>query len=562
MINLDNLCMGCMQSNDGQAICPHCGYNSAQPQPVICLPRKTLLQNRYVVGKRLDGNGEGIGYLGFDSVSGTPVYIREFMPENLASRKGCAAEVIPGCEVNFQEYRTEFLRYFRAVARLRELSSMIPIYDIFEENNTAYTVSEWVECITLREFVQRSGGRVDWNVVRPLFMPVLSSLSSMHANGVSHLGISPDNLVILRSGKMKLTGFSIQAVRQMDTDLIPELFSGCSAIEQYVMNGTSDESTDVYGFTASLFFALTGLFPQDSLKRKNDARLMIPTSILREIPPHVVTALANGLQVNPAKRTPTFERLRAELSAAPTVTMVQNEVAAPPQKPPENTKAAQKEASKSNGLPNFVWGILSCVFALIVIAIVLMLLYGNGGFGGNDSSSESSAVSSEGAESASSALDGSKQVDIPNLVNLKYDDAVKAAQESQTYQILKSGEDFSDTIQEGYIISQKPDTENGKMAEGTMISVEVSKGSRLRTLPEIKGDSLTEAASAVTAQGLVPVKSAEEKYDEFVPAGQVIGYRSHVAGDKVEYGKTVEIIVSKGKQPSDDSSSESPSSVD
>ena len=99
--------------------------------------------------------------------------------------------------------------------------------------------------------------------------------------------------------------------------------------------------------------------PQDALKRKNDARLMIPTSILREIPPHVVTALANGLQVDPSKRTSTFERLRAELSAAPTVTMIQNEVAAPPQKPPVTSKAAQKSKSESKGLPNFVWGILS-----------------------------------------------------------------------------------------------------------------------------------------------------------------------------------------------------------
>ena len=554
MINLDNLCMGCMKDREGQTVCPHCGYNDSQPQLVICLPRRTVLQDRYVVGKRLDSNGEGIGYLGYDSVAGTPVYIREFMPENLASRKGSSAEIIPGCELTFQEYREEFLRYFRAIARLRELSSMIPIYDIFEENNTAYTVSEWVESITLQEFIQRSGGRADWNTIRPLFMPVLSSLSAMHASGVSHLGISPQNLVILRSGKMKLTGFSIRAVRQMDTDLIPELFPGCSAIEQYVMNGPISESSDVYGFTACLFFALTGILPQDALKRKNDARLMIPTSILREIPPHVVTALANGLQVDPSNRTATFERLRAELSAAPTVTMVQNEVAAPPQKPPVTSKAAQKSDSKSKGLPNFVWGILSCIFALVVIAIVLLILYGSGGWG-KDPSGENSAVSS--MSDTSSSLESLNQVDIPNLVNLKYEDAEKTAQESNSYQILKIGETFSDTIQEGYIVSQNPDPKEQKMMEGTVISVQVSKGPRMRTLPDIEGDSLTEAASAVTAQGLVPVKSEEERYDDYIPAGQVIGYRSHVAGDKVEYGNTVEIVVSKGKSPSSSEESSS-----
>ena len=68
------------------------------------------------------------------------------------------------------------------------------------------------------------------------------------------------------------------------------------------------------------FFALTGELPQDALKRRTDPRLLIPTNILRTIPPHVVTALANALQVMPDKRTSTFERLRAELSAAPTIT--------------------------------------------------------------------------------------------------------------------------------------------------------------------------------------------------------------------------------------------------
>ena len=60
------------------------------------------------------------------------------------------------------------------------------------------------------------------------------------------------------------------------------------------------------------------------------------------------------------------------------------------------------------------------------------------------------------------------------------------------------------------------------MTEGMVVSVQISKGPRMRTLPDIEGDSLTEAASAVTAQGLVPVKSEEERYDDYVPAGQVI----------------------------------------
>ncbi len=67
---------------------------------------------------------------------------------------------------------------------------------------------------------------------------------------------------------------------------------------------------------------MTGTLPEKAIKRKEDARLLIPTGILKELPPHVVTSLANGLQVYPQKRTQTFERLRAELSASPTITAV------------------------------------------------------------------------------------------------------------------------------------------------------------------------------------------------------------------------------------------------
>ncbi len=116
-----------------------------------------------------------------------------------------------------------------------------------------------------------------------------------------HLGISPDTLLIMRDGKMKLGSFSIGAVRQMDTDLPPELIPGCAAVEQYIMGDTLTEATDVYGFAASLFFALTGALPPEAPRRRSDARLLIPNAVMRSLPPYVISALANALQVSPGK---------------------------------------------------------------------------------------------------------------------------------------------------------------------------------------------------------------------------------------------------------------------
>ena len=95
-------------------------------------------------------------------------------------------------------------------------------------------ISEWTEHITLAEYVERSGGRLEWNAARALFMPVLSGLSDLYQAGVRHLGLSPDNLIITQSGKMKLWGFCVRSVRQTGTQLEPELFRGCAAVEQYL----------------------------------------------------------------------------------------------------------------------------------------------------------------------------------------------------------------------------------------------------------------------------------------------------------------------------------------
>lgn len=551
----EKLCLGCMKQKEGDGVCPHCGFDPSLPQNPLFLPLKSTLQNRYVVGRCIDHNGEGIGYIGYDAVSRCSVYIREFLPDNLASRQpgGANVLILTGCDACFSTYKREFLFTMRAAARMRELPAVLPVFDIFEENNTAYTISEWVECITLEQMVQRSGGALQWEKARPLFMPVLSSLSTMNQSGVQHLGLSPQNLVVTQNGKMLMRGFAIHAVRQMDTDLKPQLYPGCSALEQYVKEHRTGECTDVYGFTACLFYALTGTLPKDALRRKSDARLLIPTSILNSIPKHVVAALANGLQVPPEKRTPTFERLRAELSAAPTVTMIAREAAAPP-KPVPGKAQKKPENGKTGGMSNMAWGVVSCVIALAVLSVVaLIVLSLNKGEEGEAGSGITSSVSSDvsslqsSQQSSSSSEAPANQIDAPNLVGKSYEDMKKQGEASGDYQVRKSTEEFDDTFAEGDIISQTP--ENGaKMAKGSIIAVVVSKGPSVRELPAIKNLSLSDASVAVTEAGFIPRKS-EEAFSDEVPAGSVIGYKRYEEGDMMEYGTIIEIVVSKGPDP-------------
>ena len=113
------------------------------------------------------------------------------------------------------------------------------------------------------------------------------------------------------------------------------------------------------------------------------------------------------------------------------------------------------------------------------------------------------------------------------------------------YKLVLLSEDFSDNISEGCIISQSP-SQGEEINKGSTIAVTVSKGSKKRSLPDIKGKTLSEASSLITSEKLTPVSTLEfsAEYEE----GIVMGYRDYSAGDKLEYGSTVVIVVSRGAQ--------------
>ncbi len=564
MAGIENLCMNCMSGMQGQEVCPVCGRRKDEPQMPGALPFRTVLQNRYAVGRAKKSNGEGVTYIGYDNVLNIPVELHEYFPASLSERAedGRTVRVLGGSELAFQENRKAFLEYSRAIAHMRELSSILVIYDIFEENNAAYTVSEWNDSITLRYFVERSGGSLGWNAARQLFMPVLSSLSVLHAHSVGHFGISPDTLQIMKDGKMKLGGFSIGAVRQMDTDLPPDLIPGCASVEQYIMGDTLTEATDVYGFAASLFFTLTGTLPPEAPKRRTDARLLIPNAILRSLPPYIISALANALQLSPEKRTPTFERLRAELSAAPAVTAALETSQKFARVPPARPAASPEQPKAKKGVPGVVWVLSSCL-TMLVIFVAIGMIWMNRSGADSQMNAAQTAASEMSAETAASQpesdLSDANTVLVPNLVGENYADLASAesAEDSavREYQVLPSNQpSFSDSVPEGCILSQDPKP-GTRMKKGTVIVVVVSKGPAVRTLPKVAGKTLSEASAAVTSAGLVP--SQTEENSDTVPEGRVIGYQDVQEGSQMAYGSKVILVVSAGPRAAEPSSAAS-----
>ncbi len=547
---MSQLCLGCMCEINGEQKCPHCGFDKDSVQPAPFLPLGTILQERYLVGKQIDNSVEGAYYIGYDNFMHSVIVIHEFLPSGICGRAPGNVELVirDGSEQTFETLKKSFLEYYRTLARLRELSSITPIYDIFSENGTCYTVEEKLDCITFGEYIERSGGSIDWNTARPMFMPVLSALTSIHEAGITHFGINPESLVVTPAGKLRLQSFAIREVRQQNNLIAAELFDGCSAPEQYDSNAYLDERTDVYGFTATLFFALTGRLPEDADKRKPDGKLPLPTSVFKQLPPHVVTALAGGLQVLRSARTKSCAELKTQLSAAPTVRAIQNEAT---RNAAQAAAVRSYNAKKKSGIPGFAWVLVSCLSALLIFVVAAIIWISQSNFNivisdNSESSTASETAASSTASVVSETSDPNSTV-APNLIDKEYS-RVLSESSGADYTILQESEAmFNSTIQEGHIVSQIPEA-GSVISKGSTIVVVVSKGPQQRELPAINNLTVEEAIKTLSEMGFI-VNKAEVANDQ-VAKGSVIGYKDYKVGDTAPYGSKLTITVSIGAETS------------
>lgn len=478
MINTEELCMSCMKEIGKLKQCPHCGFHNDSPQIAPYLPIRAVLGNRYLVGKLLESNGEGATYVGWDLTNNVPVSIREFLPDAIATRlqDSLNIRIMPGCEATFKECCRSFFDMWRQLARLRGLTALINTIDILEENGTAYAISEYFEGATLRNFLLKSKtGYISWERARQLFMPVLSTLGTLHTSGIIHRGLSPSTLLIGKDGKIRISGFSIWQVRTAGSELTPQLFNGYSAIEQYGGKGSLGPWTDIYAFGAVLYRSLIGSDPLDAPARAVNDKLMIPGKFAEQIPAYVINALINSLQILPDDRTRTVEYLRGELSASPS-TLANAEALPTPVKSTDPTAKAtvqgKKGIEKDDKLIAIKAGAISFGVGLLIFAILAGTVWRNDIF----------KPSTPPTESNTTAVTPAEEIEVPDFADIgSYPVITSNALWTEKFTFIAE-EVFSGEYTVGAIISQSIPA-GTKAAKGTEITLKVSKGIEMVDLP-------------------------------------------------------------------------------
>ena len=541
MINSDNLCMSCMKDIGDSKQCPYCGFHADSQQITPYLPIRTVLGNRYLVGKLLEYNGDGATYMGLDLSTREAVNIREFFPEGIAQRDPKTMEVSaePTQFGVYNECLQEFVEMWRKLMRLSGLSALIKVQEVFESNGTCYAITENVDGITFREYLLRNNvGYIPWERARLLLMPVLSTLGTLHSVGIIHRGISPTTLVVAPDGKLRITGFSIGQARSAGGRLKQQMFTGYTAYEQYTFEGRQGPWTDIYAFGAVLYRALIGTDPIDAKERVVNDRLMVPGKFAEQLPAYVINGLVNALQIIPDDRTRSVEELRAELSASPSAaagsapdfdtvktTLVDSRLAHPIEEDEEELTADKREAAQKRHNRSAV--VISVAAIVIILAVAFLVLWQTGVLP-FDKDATTNSVQAE-------------TVDVPNFVGKLYDDVVDDAYYMGNFTIEKS-EAYSSTVEEGFVINQSIDV-NAKVPKGTTITLKVSKGKEMITFPTagIIGADYDTAAKTLAKLGFNVTKT-----DKLNTGGQIantVANASLEAGESYEKGTLVYLFV-------------------
>ena len=372
--NLDtnSLCMGCMREKGSYEFCPKCGWSDkTQNINYGQLPLRTILNKRYLIGKPLGSGGFGITYLAWDTTLDMKLAIKEYFPKNIATRALDTITISMYSTESTEDFsygRMKFLDEAKMIAKFNESQNIVSVIDFFEENGTAYIVMNYIEGVTLKEYVAKKGGKLPYNEAIELILPILDALTEVHEAGILHRDISPDNIYITQSNQVKLLDFgnarASLGIQNATFSVI--LKHGYAPIEQYYRNGNQGPWTDVYSAAATFYKLLTGIIPQESIERTEADKLVPPSANCRELPKAIERVLMKALSVKISDRYQSMREFKNALLNAYTcsdVTTTSDNSNIPSN--PNNSEAARPIKKKRKKLLPFV--------AILTLILILSL---------------------------------------------------------------------------------------------------------------------------------------------------------------------------------------------
>ena len=294
-------CMACKA--DEQEACPVCGFIERDFVPEKHhLPPRTILKGQYLVGCALGEGGFGITYIGWDLFLHMPVAIKEYFPSGVVIRDQGqhTVNVFAGKdEQSFLLGRDRFFREAQKVARFDNNPGVVSVKNCFLENGTAYIIMEYISGINLGTYAAQRGGKLGFQETLQLLKTPIQTLEELHRYSTYHRDISPENLMLSKTGTVKLIDFG--SAMESDSEKKTRVLmvrSGYSPVEMYSSTGKDGPYSDVYSMAATIYKLITGVTPPAATERLNADSLVRPTMLgVKEISQEQEAALMKGMAV-------------------------------------------------------------------------------------------------------------------------------------------------------------------------------------------------------------------------------------------------------------------------
>ncbi len=234
-------------------------------------PNILLQGGKYRIKKVLGQGGFGITYLGIQESLNRKVAIKEFFMKEYCGRNEVTSQITLGTEGSHElveRFRQKFIKEAQIIAGLNN-AHIISIYDIFEENGTAYYVMEYVGCGSLKDKIENYGAIHDSEALLYI-RQIADALKYLHDRKIMHLDIKPSNILLRDTNEVVLIDFGISkrydGTGEQTSSTPIGISKGFAPLEQYKQGGvkTFSPATDIYSLGATLFYLLTGNQPPEA----------------------------------------------------------------------------------------------------------------------------------------------------------------------------------------------------------------------------------------------------------------------------------------------------------
>ncbi len=516
------------------------------------------------VGKRLDGRYEIHEVIG---VGGMAVVYKAF---DSIDRKVVAVKILKEEYLTDEDFKRRFKNESKAIAVLSH-PNIVKVLDVSFGDRLQYIVMEYVEGITLKEYIEQQG------VVRTrealyFVMQILRALQHAHDKGIVHRDIKPQNIMLIENGSIKVTDFGIATFSRDETKTMTNAAIGSVHYisPEQAKGSVTDAKSDIYSVGVVLYEMVTGSLPFQSDNAVSVAVMQVqkqpksPREINPDIPVGLEQIIMRAMQKNPVERYQSAAEMLVDLGEfgknpnikfdynffvdkAPTKYIPTNEVKKKLHETSADTKAEEEENNEELSEADLeeerkrkkTIGILSGVLGGLIIFVVIMII-----------------VFASGS---------SKKITVPGFVGLNYTDDIANADKYkdviefiETKFVADAKDEDGEYYDDGTVISQTPD-EGRKISEKGKIVLEIASNNSAVPVPDVYGYDIATAMSVLRREGFLTaidydpesqesdgtvVRTSPER-NEKAPSGSTV--KIYIPGEPLGKGDTVTVPILVGE---------------